>query len=119
MSHRQTSITAYHQIKSEGLLGRHAFQVYQVLFKHGPLTGRETFQRIGHGFTTHTGARLTELRDAGVVSEVGHKICSVTGRRVILWDVTSKLPKKKIKKKKEICQHCNGTGYELNFEDLL
>jgi len=35
---------------------------------------------------------MAELKDRGVVVEVGEKICSVTGKKAILWDVTDSLP---------------------------
>jgi hypothetical protein len=41
----------------------------------------------------HANKRLSELRDQGVVEEVGQKICMVSGYEVILWDVTGLLPK--------------------------
>jgi hypothetical protein len=37
-------------------------------------------------------ARFTELRELGVIYEKGIKKCSVTGRNVIEWDLTDRLP---------------------------
>ena len=49
-------------------------------------------------------ARFTELRELGVIYEVGVKKCSITNRNVIEWDLTDNLPfeleKNKTKSKK-------------------
>jgi hypothetical protein len=101
---RDTSIATYHRIKEEGLLGKRQLQVYEVLFAKGPLTGdvvlslvKGTYGEWGHPETVRN--RLTELRGKGVVAEVGTAVSPLNGRHVILWDVTSKLPKKPEKKK--------------------
>jgi len=108
---RQTSIDAYNAIKNNGLLSHRRWQVYDILFRLGPLTGREVFNKIENGFTTHTAARLTELRNLGCISEIGRRICSVTGMEVILWDVTDRLPLKLEKPKRHKCPYCDGRGY--------
>jgi len=49
-------------------------------------------------------ARFTELRELGVIYEKGEKQCSITGRNVIEWDLTDRLPvnlKKSNKTKKQ------------------
>lgn len=97
---RRTSIAIYREIEDNGLLSARRWQIYQILFKHGPLTANEAFQylarEIGHGFRfdSNTRARFTELRECGAAYEVGEKVCSVTGVNTILWDVTDKLPRK-------------------------
>jgi hypothetical protein len=55
--------------------------------------------------------RFAELERVGVIAVVGEKDCSVTGRNVLLWDVTEKLPIKLEKEKKIKCLHCDGKGY--------
>lgn len=87
---RKTSIQAYQQIKNSGLLAKRRLEVYSWLFDHGPATASE----IENGMKRrHANKRLSELRDQGVVEEVGQKICMVSGYEVILWDVTGLLPK--------------------------
>src|ERR1700722_12178353 len=95
---RQTSIDVFNRIKSEGLLSKLRFYVYELLYNHGPLTASElikiAFEENGVAAMDSYHPRLGELRDQGVVYERGTKICSITGNEVILWDVTSNLPKK-------------------------
>jgi len=103
---RQTSIDVYHQIESEGLLSKRRWEVYHILFNHGPMTSNETFDYSKlhgvDGYRHNANARMTELRELGVVQEIGTTLCSKTGRRVILWDVTSNLPKEPPKKDPKI-----------------
>lgn len=102
---RRTSIEAYHQIKDEGLLTEARLVVYEILFERGPLTAGEVFlwmRRMNQGHTVVKGsvcARLTELRDTGVVAEVGKRECELTGHTAILWDVTENIPFKLEKRK--------------------
>ena len=95
---RQTSRAVYHQIKANGLLSQRRWEVYDWLFHNGPATGREAIRGARAAdrgpVISQTRARLTELRDMGVVEEVGTTTDKVTGHEVILWDVTNKLPTK-------------------------
>jgi len=84
---RETSIEAFRQIEEEGLLSDRRFQVYSYLFRHGPCTGLQVSGGVPGGWK-----RLAELRDLGVAREVGYTVCEVTGKTVLLWDVTDKLP---------------------------
>lgn len=100
---RETSITAFNTIRENGLLSARRLEVYGILFLHGPLTGAAVASwfyadrvRGCHSETIRN--RITELRDWGVVAEVGYQIDTTTGMRVILWDVTSRLPVKPPKK---------------------
>jgi hypothetical protein len=119
MTKRRTSIEAYQAILSEGLLSRLRWFVYDLLYHHGPMTGNQLIDRVKT--RKNTGAfntRLSELRDLGVVYEVGEVKDPITGRQVILWDVTEKLPKKVEKPKKRKCHHCQGRGYWLDSQQL-
>ena len=46
-------------------------------------------------------ARFTELRELGVIYEKGERKCNITGRNVIEWDLTDKLPQGKISNNKK------------------
>lgn len=102
MKTRQTSIDCYNQIKSEGLLSKRRLQVYESIFNYAPCTASEVFN--DKNLKTNQSGRFTELRDLGVIYEKGERLCRVTGRNVIEWDLTDKLPvnvKKTIKTKKQ------------------
>ncbi len=91
---RDTSIEAYREIRDNGLLSRKRLEVYDILYRHGPLTGAQVSKRsAGHSAVSETVRnRITELRDMGAVTECGTVDCPITGKRVILWDVTANLP---------------------------
>lgn len=80
-----------------GMISRRRKQVYEILYEKGPLAGAQVaflFQER-HGRTARSETvrnRLTELRDWGVVSEVGHVIDPHTKMRVLVWDVNKNLP---------------------------
>jgi len=87
---RQTSIAAYNQIKADGTLSKMRWIVYDCLFRHGPLTSREVDNGLGPGEDRPSyHKRLSELERMGVVTTVGRKVCSVTGKECELWDVTA------------------------------
>lgn len=99
---RNTSISAYKEIRSNGLLSARRLEVYEVLFNFGPLTATEIwsnhFSAQGLQMNSVT-PRTAELKKLGVITEVGYRICTITGMNVILWDVTSSLPSKPPKRK--------------------
>jgi hypothetical protein len=87
---RQTSIEVYNKIKIEGLLERMAWKVYDELFHHGPLTGRELNRNL-QSVSAHK--RLSELERMGAIrSNEIPRTCTVSGERVLEWDVTDVLP---------------------------
>jgi len=91
---RQTSIDAYHKISSGDLLSRARWIIYDWLFNHGPATAREVFATLR--LQTNQSGRFTEMRDYGVLQEVGERPCHITGQTSILWDVTSFVPSVKL-----------------------
>jgi DNA-binding transcriptional regulator GbsR (MarR family) len=85
-------------MQDEGLLSKKRWEVYKALYASGPCTAGELFSKSSGLVKGSVCARLTELREQGVVKEIGLKKCSFTGNSVILWDVTNQLP---IKYKKD------------------
>lgn len=95
---RSTSIEVYKQIAENGLLSAKRWEVYATVYNHGPMTSAEAFSKINEGNAikniSQSRARFTELREMGLLKELGQKICSITNNNVILWDVTDSLPTK-------------------------
>jgi hypothetical protein len=87
---RKTSIECFNKIKQEGLLSKRRLQVYESIFNHAPCTASEVFN--DKNLKTNQSGRFTELRDLGVIYERGERLCTVTGRNVIEWDLTDRLP---------------------------
>ena len=94
MKTRQTSIDCYNQIKEQGLLSNMRFKVYEAILKKAPCTSGEAFATMTtkENQISQSRARFTELRNLGVIYEKGEKQCSITGRNVIEWDLTDRLP---------------------------
>jgi hypothetical protein len=94
MNTRQTSIDCYNKIKQEGLLSNMRFKVYEAILRKAPCTSGEAFATMTtkENQISQSRARFTELRELGVIYEKGEKQCSITGRNVIEWDLTDRLP---------------------------
>ena len=93
MKTRQTSIDCYNQIKANGLLSKRRFEVYEALLSSAPCTSSEAIRNAKTTFGVFgVSSRFTELRDLGVIYEVRTRECTVTGRNVIEWDLTDRLP---------------------------
>ena len=94
MNTRQTSIDCYNKIKQEGLLSNMRFKVYEAILRKAPCTSGEAFATMTtkENQISQSRARFTELRELGVIYEKGEKKCSITGRNVIEWDLTDRLP---------------------------
>jgi hypothetical protein len=105
MNIRQTSIDCYTQIKQEGLLSKRRLEVYEALLSTAPCTSSEAIRNAKTTFGVFgVSSRFTELRDLGVIYEKDVRSCRVTGRNVIEWDLTDRLPvniKKTNKTKKQ------------------
>jgi len=94
---RTNSLAAYRQIQAKGMLSPKRWDIYKILFNHGPLTYNEVFRKM-QDYTTiasaNIGARLNEMREMGCADERGNKTCSITGATAAVWDVTGKVPRK-------------------------
>ena len=95
MAIRQTSIDCFKQIQSQGLLSKRRLEVLETILQSAPCTSSEAIKNAKVTFGVFgVSSRFTELRDLGVIYEKGIKKCTVTGRNVIEWDLTDKLPLK-------------------------
>lgn len=118
---RETSYAAYCEIRDKGLLSERRFQVYEQLYLHGPCTTNELFHRstlkLPSNSNVNISARLGELRDMGVVTEIRQRPCSITGMLVIEWGVTDKLPQKFKPTKKNTVRWLKNRVAELEAEN--
>jgi len=119
---RQTSIEALQQIRESGVLSKRRFEVYVSLFEYGPCSATELFYKMNklrNPSHSNVTTRLGELREMGVVKEIGTKICTITEKKVIEWDVTANLPIKFEKSKEHKCPTCKGTGKVIMHQGKL
>lgn len=95
---RDTSIAAYHQLLATGKLSERRKSVLLTVMEHGPMTSNECFDTMASKggmrlrFDSNTRARFTELREMGLLAEVGRRVCRVTAQTVILWDINPQVP---------------------------
>tara|TARA_R110000787_G_scaffold278416_1_gene388103 strand:- start:87 stop:500 length:414 start_codon:yes stop_codon:yes gene_type:complete len=90
---RQTSIDCFNQIKEAGLLAKRRFETFEAIFKSAPCTRQEALEHTNPiNALSLSAARFTELRRIGVIYEKDVRPCKVTGRNVIEWDLTDRLP---------------------------
>jgi hypothetical protein len=95
MNTRQTSIDCFKQIQAQGLLSKRRLEVLETILQSAPCTSSEAIRNAKVTFGVFgVSSRFTELRDLGVIYEKGIKKCTVTGRNVIEWDLTDRLPVK-------------------------
>jgi hypothetical protein len=95
---RETSAECYREIVENGLVSKKRLEVYQIVYKSGPMTSAEVYLELTQGrrvnAISQSRARFTELRQMDLLQEKGTKKCSVTGKTAILWDVTANMPRK-------------------------
>jgi len=94
MGTRETSINCYNEIKAEGLLSKLRLRTLNAMLYSSPCTAGELQSYIDQNQiqVKHSWKLLSQLRDLGVVYEKNERKCNVTGRVVIEWDLTDKLP---------------------------
>ena len=93
MNTRQTSIECYNEIKNSNLLAQRRFETFEAIFKSAPCTRQEALEHTNPiNALSLSAARFTELRRIGVIYEKDVRACKVTGRNVIEWDLTDRLP---------------------------
>lgn len=111
---RRTSAAVYRQIEAEGLLSRMRWEVYRVLYAIGPATAGEVARRLmaagvgsggGRAGPGNVSARMVELIQLGVVEEIDERVCTVTGRNVLVYDVTDNLPRGEVAKSPRLNYH--------------
>lgn len=96
MTMRDTSIAAYNAIRDNGLLSHRRMQVYEYIYRNGPCTTKAVTDYLTAKSNLRSDSfrpRFAELEKMGVLKTIGETTCKQTGRYVLLWDVTSELPK--------------------------
>jgi hypothetical protein len=96
---RQTSIDTYYAIKDEGVLGDLQWKVYDYLYHHGPMTGRELDDAMIKAGAEHATShkRLPELERCDAVRITQQRACKISGRVSREWDVTDRVAVKQPK----------------------
>lgn len=88
---RETSISVYHQVEKEGLIGKMQTAVLRDIAFHGPTTQGETSQRLNIDRNIAS-PRFAELKRRGVIREALKRPCLITGRTCFTWEMTNEWP---------------------------
>ena len=98
---RETSIKAYREALASGLISNRRAEILKVIAEHGPITSMEVFKIIDDAnpeklvkVGRYNRGRFSELRDMGVIAEVGVRKDKITGFEVTVYDMTGRLPVK-------------------------
>lgn len=101
---RDTSIESLKRIKECGFYIESEIEVYACLYEHGGkygdgqgLTQTEAWTLIGKGSKDYYGPRFAVLERNGLIKDLGVRTCHIRGTHVHSYDVTSAMPKEKIK----------------------
>lgn len=86
---RTTSMDAFKAITENGALKALIRRAYTILFRDGPITGRELDVE---GKSPDLHKELAAMRRLGIVKECEPRACQITGHTALTWDVTGKLP---------------------------
>ena len=97
MNTKATSISTYNEIKNNGHLSAKRFQVYDLFYEFGNMTGSQVSKiyksRFPSSKTSETiRNRITELVKMKVVDELGTTSCEDSGREVTLYGLNDNLP---------------------------
>lgn len=79
---KSTSALARRRLENSGKLPERYRQVIAVLKHDGPSTGNEISDRAG---VPGLHKRLSELKRAGLIREVGKRTCRITREYVTIW----------------------------------
>lgn len=100
MAISQNSINAFNHIKKNGLLSDKRLKVYHIIMSHPEgLTGAQVSKiyKANYPSSEHSESirnRITELRDMGVLDEVGNVECEFSKRTVMKYRANTNMPTK-------------------------
>ena len=107
-THRATSIDAFYSELESGSIKTRRHQTWSALAAIGIATANEVARAAGlnHYFVRNVFARLSEMRDLGLVREVGERVCTMTGKTCIAWAI---VPPSEYVGQATVhrCPHCN------------
>ena len=122
---RSTSIEAYHDLINSDELGKKQKIVLQALIvanlKNGAVSAAELFNEQLKGKNlvfSNVRARLSELRDMGVIEERDKRACAYTTRKVITWHFTGAKPERVNRIPKSLKKELIKERFNLMYAEL-
>ncbi len=87
MSVQATSLQAYDELIKSQKLGAHQLAVWAVIQEHPEGMTNLELAGLLHWPINSVTPRVFELREKGLVGEVGRRTCRLTGRQSIAWGI--------------------------------
>lgn len=84
---RQTSIDSWHELQADGKLGELQQTILDAFKRFGEHTDLELAKLLGFQDPYRVRRRRYELVGLGLIEEKMRRICSVSGRKAIVWGV--------------------------------
>jgi len=90
--HRETSVRSFYKAVDNGKIETLRQRSWAALLITGPATINETQRQVNsdhtkrHARISAISPRFAELRDLGIIREVGQRPCMVTGELCIVWE---------------------------------
>jgi CRISPR/Cas system CSM-associated protein Csm2 small subunit len=95
---QKTSIETYYAIKNSGLISDKRLKVFDIFWEHPDgLTGTQVSEIFKNKYPSSKHSetirnRITELRNMGVIDEIGVVECDFTNRKVMKFAISNRLP---------------------------
>ena len=95
---QKTSVETYYAIKNSGLISDKRLKVFDIFWEHPDgLTGTQVSEIFKNKYPSSKHSetirnRITELRNMGVIDEIGVVECDFTNRKVMKFAISNRLP---------------------------
>jgi len=96
---RDTSLKTYNEIQEEGIYDSRMDEVLNAIKQVPLMTGREYATIVlGYSDMNIVRPRITDLKTAGYIIEIGKRKCSCSGRSAYIWATLKGVEKNLLKK---------------------
>jgi hypothetical protein len=107
-------LETFNWLREEGILGDRQLEVFDIIVKQPFLTDREITRALEKEDPNYVRPRRRELEQLNIIKESGKKICTITRRKVCIWEINKEITLEEVihnkYTKKVKCPYCDGTG---------
>ena len=116
---RTATLKTYNEVINSGELSPQREAVYANMWKHKRATASEIAKSLRVRVKGSVCARLTELRDRGIVKERGYVKCPISGLVVAQWATLNQTPHKPKKRLSPAQRRANELEKALEASEFL
>ena len=92
----RTSIESFHELRKDGTLGAMQQATLSLIRLHPCRTARELADLGGYYDPNAIRPRIVELHSKGLIETAGVRVCSVTGKGAMTWQVKRYEPQREL-----------------------